>query len=138
MKNHADSIDFSICFDKAFYKMNDRYTSGVRGWIKKAPLVIILLVCIIVGDVFLFKSKPTGFIPTEDEGRVYITFEIPEASSTTRTLNVMDSMMHIIKNVPGVGHYAALGGLNVLTFGIKSNSGSIFMQLKPWDERKEK
>ncbi len=128
---------FFFLFDKAFYKMNDKYTSGVRGWIKKAPLVIILLVCIIVGDIFLFKSKPTGFIPTEDEGRVYITFEIPEASATTRTLNVMDSMMHIIKNVPGVGHYAALGGLNVLTFGIKSNSGSIFMQLKPWGERKE-
>jgi hydrophobic/amphiphilic exporter-1 (mainly G- bacteria), HAE1 family len=30
-----------------------------------------------------------------------------------------------------------LGGLNVLTFGIKSNAGTIFMQLKPWDERKE-
>jgi HAE1 family hydrophobic/amphiphilic exporter-1 len=128
---------FFFLFDKAFYKMNDSYTSGVRSWIKKAPLVIVLLACIIVGDIFLFKSKPTGFIPTEDEGRVYITFEIPEASSTTRSLNVLDSMMHIIKDVPGVGHYAALGGLNVLTFGIKSNSGSIFMQLKPWDERKE-
>jgi HAE1 family hydrophobic/amphiphilic exporter-1 len=128
---------FFFLFDKAFYKMNDKYTSGVRSWIKKAPLVIVLLACIIVGDVLLFKNKPTGFIPTEDEGRVYITFEIPEASSTTRSLNVLDSMMHIIKGVPGVGHYAALGGLNVLTFGIKSNSGSIFMQLTPWSERKE-
>ncbi|HLY71821.1 MAG TPA: efflux RND transporter permease subunit, partial [Puia sp.] len=128
---------FFYLFDKGFYKMNDKYTLGVRSWIKKAPLVIVLLACIIVGDVLLFKHKPTGFIPTEDEGRVYITFEIPEAASTARSLNVLDSMMKIVKDVPGVGHYAALGGLNVLTFGIKSNSGTIFMQLLPWDKRKQ-
>jgi HAE1 family hydrophobic/amphiphilic exporter-1 len=128
---------FFYLFDKNYNKMNEGYGSWVKAWIKGAPLVIILLVCIIAGDVFLFKNKPTGFIPTEDEGRVYITFEIPEASATTRSLNVLDSMMKIIKDVPGVGHYAALGGLNVLTFGIKSNSGSIFMQLTPWDQRKE-
>ncbi|HLX93244.1 MAG TPA: efflux RND transporter permease subunit [Puia sp.] len=128
---------FFYLFDKGFYIMNDSYGSAVKGWIRKAPLVVVLLACIIVGDILLFKSKPTGFIPTEDEGRVYITFEIPEAASTTRSLTVLDSMMNIIKDVPGVGHYAALGGLNVLTFGIKSNSGTIFMQLKPWNERKE-
>jgi multidrug efflux pump len=131
--------------NKLFYKFNElfrrftlNYTLGVKGWIKRAPLVIIFLICIIVADVFLFKSKPTGFIPTEDDGRVYITYEIPEAASTTRSLTVLDSMMRIIKDVPGVDHYAALGGLNVLTFGVKSNAGTIFAQLKPWDQRKEK
>jgi HAE1 family hydrophobic/amphiphilic exporter-1 len=40
--------------------------------------------------------------------------------------------------VPGIAHYAALGGLNVVTFSSKSNNGTIFCQLKPWDERKDK
>jgi HAE1 family hydrophobic/amphiphilic exporter-1 len=31
-----------------------------------------------------------------------------------------------------------LGGLNVVTFATKSNSGTIFTQLKPWSERKDK
>ncbi|HXB42895.1 MAG TPA: efflux RND transporter permease subunit [Puia sp.] len=129
---------FFFWFNVGYEKLNLKYTSGVKGWIKRAPLVTILLLCIIAGDVYLFKTKPTGFIPTEDDGRVYITFEIPEAASTTRSLTVLDSMMKIIKDVPGVAHYAALGGLNVLTFGIKSNAGTIFMMLKPWDERKDK
>jgi multidrug efflux pump len=131
--------------NKLFYKFNEgfryinlNYTLGVKGWIKRAPLVLILLACIVTGDIFLFKSKPTGFIPTEDEGRVYVSYEIPEAGSTTRSLTVLDSMMQIAQKVPGVLHTAALGGLNVLTGGSKSNSGTIFMQLKPWDERKEK
>jgi HAE1 family hydrophobic/amphiphilic exporter-1 len=138
---HKDSKGIN----KVFYKFNEgfrrfsiRYTLGVKSWIKYAPLVLVLLACIVAGDFFLFRSKPTGFIPTEDDGRIYLAFEIPEAGSTTRALTVLDSIQHIAQGVPGVFHTAALGGLNILTFGSKSNSGTIFLQLKPWDERKEK
>ena len=131
--------------NRLFYKFNEgfrrfalHYTLGVKGWIKRTPLVLILLGCIIVADVFLFRGKPTGFIPTEDDGRVYISFEIPEAGSTTRALAVLESMMHAAQTIDGVAHTAALGGLNILTGGSKSNSGTIFLQLKPWDDRKEK
>jgi hydrophobic/amphiphilic exporter-1 (mainly G- bacteria), HAE1 family len=122
-------------FNNWFERVTHHYTNGVRGWIKGAPLVIILLIGIGVGDVFLFEKKPTGFIPQEDEGRVYVSFEIPEAGSTTRAITVLDSIQHIAQNVPGVLHTAALGGLNILTFGIKSNAGSVFIQFKPWDQR---
>ncbi len=131
--------------NKAFYTFNEgfrrlaiNYTLGVKGWIKGAPYVIVLLICVAAGAVLLFKAKPTGFIPTEDEGRLYVTYEIPEASSTTRSIAVLDSMMKIIKNTPGVGHFAALGGLNAVTFATKSNSGTVFTQLKPWDQRESK
>ena len=68
---------------------------------------------------YCFQHKPTGFIPTEDDGRLIMTFEIPESGSTTRSLTVIDSMMKIAQTVPGVLHVAALGGLNFLTGGIK-------------------
>ncbi|UAY50630.1 efflux RND transporter permease subunit [Ferruginibacter albus] len=126
---------FFFAFDSRLAKITNGYTSSVGKWIKKAPLVVILLICIIVGDLLLFKAKPTGFIPTEDDGRLICTFEIPEAGSTTRSINVLDSMIKLAQTVPGVYHTAALGGLNFLTGGAKSSSGSMFMQLKPWDER---
>jgi HAE1 family hydrophobic/amphiphilic exporter-1 len=129
---------FFYKFNVGFRWLNLNYTLGVKGWVRRAPLVLILLACIVAGDVFLFKSKPTGFIPTEDEGRVFVSYEIPEAGSTTRSLTALDSMMHIAQNIPGVLHTAALGGLNFLTGGSKSNSGTIFMQLRPWDERTDK
>jgi len=129
---------FFYKFNQGFDWFNHKYTSGVSGWVRKAPLVLVLLACIAAGDVLLFKSKPTGFIPTEDEGRVYVSYEIPEAGSTSRSLVVLDSLMEIAQQVPGVFHVAALGGLNVLTGGSKSNSGTIFMQLKPWDQREKK
>ncbi len=125
-------------FNGWFGRITDRYQKGVDKGINHAKIVVIILVCIVAGALLLFKNKPSGFIPTEDEGRLYITFDLPEASSTVRTVNVLKRMMSILDSVPGVGHYAALGGLNVVTFANKSNSGTIFCSLKPWDERKDK
>jgi hydrophobic/amphiphilic exporter-1 (mainly G- bacteria), HAE1 family len=129
---------FFFKFNKWFSRETGRYANSVRWVIKKSVYVLILLLCIFAGTFFLFKSKPTGFIPTEDEGRLYITYELPEASSTTRSLITLNKIMDSIKTIPAVGHYAALGGLNVVTFAVKSNSGTIFCQLKPWSERTNK
>ena len=129
---------FFFLFNKWFARITSSYSSGVKTWIKRAPLVIILLICIFVATFGLFRVKPTGFIPLEDEGRLYITFELPEASSTTRTVATIHKMMDQIKEVKAVDHYAALAGLNAITFASKSNSGTVFCQLKPWDQRKDK
>jgi HAE1 family hydrophobic/amphiphilic exporter-1 len=129
---------FFFRFNKWFASVTNKYTRGVKWLIKKSVLAFIILVCIFIGTFLLFKTKPTGFIPTEDEGRLYITFELPEASSTTRALATLYDIMDSLKTIPAVGHFAALGGLNVVTFASKSNSGTIFCQLKPWDERTSK
>ena len=97
-----------------------------------------MLVVVYAGTVLLFMNKPTGFIPNEDEGRVYLAIELPEAASTTRTVEVLDRMMEILKQTPGIAHFAAISGLNVINFASKSSSGTIFVQLKPWDERSDK
>jgi hydrophobic/amphiphilic exporter-1 (mainly G- bacteria), HAE1 family len=128
---------FFARFNTWFDKTTNSYSNSVKTWIRRSRYALIMLVVLYVGTAILFKSKPTGFIPTEDEGRLYVTFELPEASSTTRSLEVLNSMMDILKDTPGIGHYAALGGLNVVTFATKSNSGTIFVQLKHWDDRKE-
>jgi HAE1 family hydrophobic/amphiphilic exporter-1 len=46
--------------------------------------------------------------------------------------------MKILSHTPGIAHYAGLGGLNVVTFAAKSNSGTVFSQLEPWDKRTDK
>ena len=129
---------FFYRFNKWFARVTHGYTKNVGVWIKRSPYVIILLVCICVGAVLLFRAKPSGFIPQEDEGRLYITYELPEASSTVRSIETLNKMMKIITETEGIQHFAALGGLNAITFATKANSGTIFTSLRPWDDRKDK
>ncbi|WP_184542779.1 efflux RND transporter permease subunit [Mucilaginibacter sp. FT3.2] len=127
---------FFFLFNEWFTRVTGRYRNTVDKGIKNSRYIIILLVAVVIATILLFRHKPSGFIPTEDDGRIYITYDLPEASSTERTVNVLHQMMRTLDSIPEIGHYAALGGLNAVTFATKSNSATIFVQLKPWDERK--
>ncbi|MBK0378771.1 efflux RND transporter permease subunit [Mucilaginibacter segetis] len=134
--DHSSGLNrFFYKFNTWFDKVTGRYRNSVDRGIKHSKFVVIILVCIVVGTLLLFKGKPTGFIPLEDEGRVYVTYDLPEGSSTERTVAVLHDMMKTLDSIPAVNHYAALGGLNAVNFATKSNSATIFVQLKPWDER---
>jgi hydrophobe/amphiphile efflux-1 (HAE1) family protein len=122
-------------FNAWFERVTASYTEGVKKSIKASRLVIIILVCICVGTFFLFQRKPSGFIPSEDDGNLYVTFQLPPASSTARSVEVMAQLMKVIGSTPGVAHYAALSGLNVVTNASNSNNGTIYCQLAPWDDR---
>jgi len=126
---------FFARFNKWFDHFTDKYTNGVKRSIKHSKLVVILLICICAGTWFLFMTKPSGFVPAEDGGRLYITFQLPDASATTQSVNVMNKLMDIVSKMPGILHYTAMSGFNILNGGATSNAGSMFIMLQPWDER---
>lgn len=127
---------FFASFNNGFRKMNASYTKGVASWIKKTPYVLVMLVVLFVGLFFLFKSKPTGFIPLEDEGRLYVTYEMPEAASTTRSLALLEELSDTLQQIPEISVVGGLAGFNIISFSNKPNVGTMFVMLKPWDERK--
>ncbi|HVS95555.1 MAG TPA: efflux RND transporter permease subunit [Puia sp.] len=122
-------------FNRWFDKLTRRYKNGVDRSIRGYRWIIVLLVVICAGAWFFFLKKPTGFIPSEDDGNLYVTFQLPPASATAQSVDVMNRLMDVIAHTPGVGHYAALSGLNVINNASNSNAGTIYIQLKPWDER---
>jgi HAE1 family hydrophobic/amphiphilic exporter-1 len=129
---------FFAAFNRWFNRVTNGYTKGVGAWIRRTPYVLVMLVALFVGLFLLFKNKPTGFIPTEDEGRLLITYEMPEATSTTRSVAMLRSIVSRVRNIPEVRTVGGLAGLNVISFSNKANSGTIFVLLKPWGERKGK
>lgn len=129
---------FFAWFNRGFNRMNNGYANGVAAWIRRTPLVLVMLVALFVGLFFLFKNKPTGFIPTEDEGRLFTTYEMPEATSTTRSIAMLREIMGRIRQLPEVKVAGGLAGLNIVSFSNKANVGTIFVNLKPWDDRKGK
>ncbi|MGY2132595.1 efflux RND transporter permease subunit [Hymenobacter sp. HD11105] len=131
--------------NKLFYRFNmwfgrttESYSVGVRKALRFAPMVMILLACIYAGTVGLFNAKPTGFIPNEDEGRLFVSVELPQGASSARTKQILDQMSEIMRTkAPALRTYTAVGGLNALNFSFKPSSGTFFIQLKPWAERKD-
>src|SRR5690606_1986155 len=133
-KNFLDR--FFDKFNDWFAKVTRGYTKSVGRWIRKTPYVITLLILVVVTMFFLFKIKPTGFIPTEDEGRLFVTYEMPEGTSTTRSIAMIKDIMTRIEEIPEVDVVGGLAGLNIISFSNKSNVGTMFVKLKSWEQRK--
>jgi hydrophobic/amphiphilic exporter-1 (mainly G- bacteria), HAE1 family len=129
---------FFAWFNKGFNRLTYGYTRGVGSWIRRTPYVLIMLVVLFAGLFFLFKNKPTGFIPIEDEGRMFVTYEMPEATSTTRSIAMLKEIMSRVQNLPEIKVVGGLAGLNIVSFSNKANVGTMFVNLKPWDDRKGK
>jgi len=135
---HSKGINrFFYLFNNRFARFTHRYSNGVKKGIHNSKYVVVLLICIGVATFFLFRFKPSGFIPNEDSGRVFITYELPEASSTIQSVEFITKLMKVVGETPGVADYSALSGLNISNGAAKSNSGTIFCQLKPWDDRND-
>jgi HAE1 family hydrophobic/amphiphilic exporter-1 len=126
---------FFVGFNRVFGRITNGYAKGVGSWIRRTPWVIGMLIALFIGLYFLFINKPSGFIPTEDEGRVYVTYEMPEASSTTRSVAMLNDLIARIGKIPETRVVGGLAGLNIVSFSTKSNAGTIFVNLKSWDDR---
>jgi len=124
-------------FNKGFGKLSKSYTRGVAKSVKATPLVLVLLACLFVGLYLLFENKPTGFIPTEDNGRLFVTYEMPEGTSTTRSIDMLKTIQTRLLQIPAVDVVGGLAGFNFVSFSNKSNVGTMFVALKPWDQRKD-
>jgi multidrug efflux pump len=85
--------------------------------------------------IVLWKRVPTGFIPTEDKGYFAIAMQLPDASSLQRTRAVIQRVEGFLHEEPAVVNVVAFAGLDVLTRTNQTNSATIFILLKPWDER---
>lgn len=128
---------FFAAFNNGFGKLSKSYTRGVAKSIKATPLVLVMLACLFVGLYLLFKTKPTGFIPTEDNGRLFVTYEMPEGTSTTRSIDMLKTIQARLLQIPAVQVVGGLAGFNFVSFSNKSNVGTMFVALKPWDQRKD-
>lgn len=127
---------FFFKFNQWFDKVTYRYSKGVQKCIKGAPLVLIILLCIFIGTGWMFNTKPTGFIPTEDGGMFFAGVTLPEGSSTARTDAVLaDLEKQLLNDFPEIKYVTTISGINILNRSFKSNGGTLFVSLKPWHER---
>jgi hydrophobic/amphiphilic exporter-1 (mainly G- bacteria), HAE1 family len=129
---------FFAWFNGGFNRLTLSYSKGVAKWIRRTPYIMVMMAVLFVGLFLLFKNKPTAFIPTEDEGRMFVTYEMPEATSTTRSVTMLKDLIARIQQIPEVRVAGGLAGLNIVSFSNKTNVGTLFISLKPWDDRKGK
>jgi multidrug efflux pump len=80
---------------------------------------------------------PTGYIPNQDQGRFYITLQLPDAASLERTQQAVDRITELVQPLPGVAHVTGVAGQSFTLNASGSNLGNFFVTLDPFDKRRD-
>lgn len=120
--------------DIGLNKLTEKY-QGAIGWILKRSLRVGTLVLVLfLATGWLAKTVPTGFIPSEDQGYIFVNVQLPDAASLNRTQVVMDKISDMARQQPGVTDMLSIAGFGILG-GQASNNGLGIVVLEDWDDR---
>jgi hydrophobic/amphiphilic exporter-1 (mainly G- bacteria), HAE1 family len=127
---------FFVWFDKVFDAIASRYSKMMHFLMEKRNVVAIVGLVMIGLSLYGLARVPSGFIPTEDQGYLMVTADLPKASSLERTQEAMNEIREVISKVPGVDNIVTIGGISVLNNSTsQANSGVQYVILKPWNVR---
>ncbi len=124
-------------FNHGFERGIDKYQNGVRKIIDAKWIALLAYLGVVAILVILFVRMPTGFLPTEDQGGLQLSYQLPPGATQTRTLAVSKALETYLstyekKNMATVLTNAGGGGGGAPS---GQNTGSGFIQLAPWDQR---
>jgi multidrug efflux pump len=118
-----------------FRRGSDAYSGGVQRVIGRKALMLVIYAVLVGATWGLFKLVPGGFVPAQDKQYLVGFAQLPDGATLDRTEDVIRRMGEIVKNNPNVEDAIAFPGLSINGFTNSSNSGIVFVTLKPFAER---
>ncbi|HEX4835975.1 MAG TPA: efflux RND transporter permease subunit [bacterium] len=123
-------------FNTAFERATDAYIRGVQRAIRGRWLMMGALAVILVIAFQLLRLLPSTFVPLEDQGFFVSAFRLPDGASQERAQAVAAKATQFLLHLPGVQRVGTAGGFDLLTGSVRSNAFTMFVILRPWDERR--
>ncbi len=128
---------FYTSFNVAFDLMVGRYKRTTNFFVSRKWVAIVLIIIFTGILAVLMKITPSGFVPAEDTGKLFIDVSLPPATSLERTKQVIFKIDSIAAGIPEMEGRSAVVG-NSMISGNGSSYGMLICALKPFKDRKEK
>ena len=117
--------------ERGFNSWTRAYEKSLTWGLKHAPLVMLILLCTIGFNIYLYSIVPKGFFPIQDTGRLSGTIQADQSISSQAMQKKLADFVDIMRKDPEVETVIGFTG------GQRdSNSGLMFATLKPLEERK--
>ncbi|HEY4197511.1 MAG TPA: efflux RND transporter permease subunit, partial [Mucilaginibacter sp.] len=112
---------FFAGFNSSFNAVSNRYIGGLKFLIKNKWISMGGLAIVIFATVYLVRTTPSGFIPTEDQGFIAVSVSTPSGTSLDGTTKILKQAEDAVTALPAARFVTAISGFNLLT---NSNSPS--------------
>lgn len=131
---HESPNFFFKAFNNAFNRTTYWYSSIVSLAVRRIAIMMALFVGLLVLTVITYQKVPTGFLPLEDDGLILVNIQMPDGATLERTNSTVEMAGKAIDETKGILAWGALVGYSMID-AARSNLATIFVPLKPWEER---
>src|SRR4029079_16942690 len=114
----------------------DAYGRVVALIVQFSLIGLVMAAVAMAGVVGLAKLTPTGFLPEDDQGALFVVVQLPGGASVARTTEVVNRAQEIVRKDEAVEDITAVIGLNFIDNYSQPNSAFLVVTLKPFEERK--
>ena len=118
-------------------RVRDGYGTAVARLVRFSVIGLAMVAVAAAGVVALSKITPTGFLPEDDQGGLFVVVQLPGGASIARTTDVIGQAEAILKDEPAVADVTSVIGLNFIDNYSQSNAAFMVVTLKPFEERKD-
>jgi HAE1 family hydrophobic/amphiphilic exporter-1/multidrug efflux pump len=122
-------------FNRGFRWLTGRYTAAIGWMVHRALRLMIIYVALAAGMVWMFIQTPTGFLPEEDQGIMFVFVQGPSGATADRTLEVMKEIEGYFLQTEQENVASIFTVVGFSFAGAGQNVGIGFVRLKDWDER---
>lgn len=124
-------------FNQVVNKSRDRYASVVGLIGRKVSVIFLLMLMLFAAVGGLLNISQTSFIPSEDQGVIFMNVQLPEGATRNRTQAFVDKIYPLLKEEPGVDNIMGIVGTSMIG-GSGENVAMVIVTLHPWNERTDK
>jgi multidrug efflux pump len=122
-------------FNRVFESGRASYVRMLGGVLRRCGVMLVLYAGLLALTWFGFHKVPTGFIPSQDKGSIFCYLQLPDGASLQRTEAVSQRVVQLVTNTPGVAAVSEFAGLSLVALGNSANASSMFIRLRPFEER---
>ncbi|UMB59754.1 efflux RND transporter permease subunit [Lutibacter sp. A80] len=128
---------FDVAFNTGFDTMQGRYNRILKTLIKRKWITGVILILTVITSIYLFRTTPTGFIPTEDRGTIMADISLPPGATLEQTQKIVNSYDSILNSMDIINARMNVVGYSLLN-GVSGGSYAFsIIELKDWSERTE-
>jgi HAE1 family hydrophobic/amphiphilic exporter-1 len=124
-------------FNKRYDGLQNNYSRFMTYLSPRKGVTIAILIGFFVLTWGTSAILPTGFIPTEDQGMIYVNVTTPAGATVERTEQVLKEIERKTKTIKAIESVSTLSGYSLVNEIAGASYGMAMINLKPWDERKE-
>ncbi len=125
---------FKESFEALFAKVLEGYRKKVKYFVNHKIISSLAVVISIVALVLLMKITPTGMVPNEDTGTLFVMVDMPPGTSQERTIEVMNQVDRTLAEIPEIQYRQMINGYSFIA-GAGPTYGTFIIKLKDWSER---